>query len=170
MKRIVIILIVAMLIAAPAFAAAQKIGCVDLLEVMDSSTEGVKAKAEVKALADKYGAEYKAKGEAFEKKRDAFTQQAPLLADDARGAKEAELQREYIELQQYRAAADNEIQKLRNQHSQRILGEMRELLQKLGKDNGYTMIIEVNEGAVFYYEESIDLTAQLLKAYDASKK
>ena len=45
------------------------------------------------------------------------------------------------------------------------------ILQKFGKDGGYTMILERSEGGVVYVAESVDdLTDELIKAYDKSYK
>ena len=62
-----------------------------------------------------------------------------------------------------------ELQQRDTDLTKRILNELFEILQTLGKEGGYSMILEKNEGAVIYADETIDLTGDLIKAYDASK-
>jgi Skp family chaperone for outer membrane proteins len=44
------------------------------------------------------------------------------------------------------------------------------VIQKIGADEGYTVILEKNESIVLYVAKSIDITDRVIKAYDAQKK
>lgn len=46
--------------------------------------------------------------------------------------------------------------------------EIRELIEKIGEEEGYTLIIE--KGMVLYSNKGIDSTDSVLKKYDAFKK
>ncbi len=87
---------------------------------------------------------------------------------------EAQKERDYKqqgkELQRFANDIKDELKREDSDYTKRILNEMYQVLQKLGKDGGYTMILEETEGAVIYAAESIDLTDELIKAYDASNQ
>jgi hypothetical protein len=44
------------------------------------------------------------------------------------------------------------------------------VVQRLGGDEGYTLILEKNENIVLFASKSIDLTDRVIKAYDAQMK
>jgi Skp family chaperone for outer membrane proteins len=44
------------------------------------------------------------------------------------------------------------------------------VIQKLGADEGYTLILEKNEAIVLYASKVIDLTDRVIKLYDTQKK
>jgi Skp family chaperone for outer membrane proteins len=44
------------------------------------------------------------------------------------------------------------------------------VIQKLGADEGYTLILEKNESIVLFASKTIDITDRAIKAFDAPKK
>jgi outer membrane protein len=160
---------IALFLAVPAFAAT-KIAYVDLQKALNLSKAGAQAKSEISELVKKYEAEFKDMQDELLQKKGDLEKQAALLSDSAKAEKEREYQKEVKELQRFQKDVKDELQQKDAQHTKRILNELFDVLQKMGKDGGYTMILEKNEGAVIYADENIDLTDELIKAYDASQK
>lgn len=169
MKRIFVALIALLMLAAPALAET-KIAYVDLQKALNLSKAGVQAKNEIAAQVKKYEEEFKAKQEDLQKLKTELEKQAVLLSDSAKAQKERDFQQNVKELQRFQKDVKEELQQKDSDHTKRILNELFEILQKLGKDGGYSLIIEKNEGAVIFADESVDLTDELIKAFDASKK
>jgi len=44
------------------------------------------------------------------------------------------------------------------------------VVQKIGADEGYTLILEKNESIVLFASKPIDITDQVIKAFDVQKK
>jgi len=44
------------------------------------------------------------------------------------------------------------------------------VIQKLGADEGYTFIMELNENVVLFASKAIDITDRVIKVFDAQKK
>ncbi len=168
MKRIVLIALAIMLMAAPAFAEL-KVGYVDLQKALNTCKAGKDAKNTISSLVKKYEGEFKGKQENLLKLKNNLEKQASLLSADARKDKEREYQQEVKELQRFQKDVKEELQQKDADHTKRILNELFETLKTIGKDGQYTMILEKNEGAVIFADESIDLTDQLVKLYDAKK-
>lgn len=165
MKRIIAALFVVLLLAAPALAEV-KIGFVDLQKALNMSKAGVAAKQEIGNQMKKYEAEFRAKQDALRKQKEELEKQAVLLSDDAKAQKERDFQQNLKELQRFQKDVKDEMQGKDTEFTNRILNEMLEVLQGIGKEGGYTMIVEKKEGAVIYADDSIDLTDELIKAYD----
>jgi outer membrane protein len=47
---------------------------------------------------------------------------------------------------------------------------LQKVIQKLGAEEGYTVILEKNESIVLFASKSTDITDQVIKVYDAQKK
>lgn len=168
MRNLLLILAVTILLVSPAMAA-QKIAYVDLQKALNLSQQGSQAKQEISELVKKYEAEFKDKQQALLQKQDELQKQAALLSDSAKAEKEREYQQEVKDLQRFQSDVKEELQQRDAEHTQRILGEMNKILQQLGKQGGYSMILEKNEGAVLYAVEAVDLTDELIEAYDEGK-
>lgn len=169
MKKIVVALIALLMLAAPALAAT-KIAYVDLQKALNLSKAGVKAKGEIAEQVKKYEDEFKAKQEELQKLKAELEKQAVLLSDSAKAQKERDFQQNVKELQRFQKDVKDELQQRDADATKKILNQLFEIVQKLGKDGGYQMIVEKNQGAVIYADESIDLTDELIKAFDARSK
>ncbi len=169
MKKIVVFLLAVIFLAAPAFAET-KIGYVDLQKALNLSKAGAQAKGEISELVKKYEAEFKNMQNELLKKKGDLEKQAALLSDSAKAEKEHDYQKDVKELQRFQKDVKDELQQKDAEHTKRILNELFEVLQQLGKDDGYTMILEKSEGAVIYADESVNLTDKLIETYDAKKK
>lgn len=168
MKRFILFTLAVLLMATPAFAE-MKVGYVDLQKALNLCKAGKEAKGTISALVKKYEDEFKTKQEDLLKLKNNLEKQAALLSADARKEKEREYQQEVKELQRFQKDVKEELQQKDADHTKRILNELFETLKTIGKNGQYTMILEKNEGAVIYADESIDLTDQLIKQYDAGK-
>lgn len=169
MKNIIVALVAVLLMAAPAFAES-KIGYVDLQKALNQSKAGAAAKKEISIQLKKFETEFKTKQSELLKLKDELEKQAVLLSDSAKAQKEREYQQNVKELQRFNKDVKEELQQKDAEHTKRILNELFEILQRIGQDGAYTMVIEKNEGAVIYADESVDLTDALIKAYDAAQK
>ncbi len=169
MNKLIVALLAIMLLAVPALAET-KIAYVDLQKALNLSKSGVEAKQQIGSQVKKYEAEFKAKQGDLLKLKEELEKQAVLLSDSAKAEKERDYQQSIKELQRFQKDIKDELQQRDNDLTKRILNELFEVLQSLGKEGGYSLILEKNEGAVIYADETIDLTDKLIKAYDASKK
>ena len=92
MKQFVVLLLVCIgLVATPAMAETQKIGYVDLQKALNLSSAGKEAKEKIKAKVQTYDAEVRERQEELKKLKDDLEKQAMLLSEEARNAKERDL-------------------------------------------------------------------------------
>ncbi len=169
MKKCILVLLAVLCLTGTAFADA-KIGYVDLQKALNQSKAGVSAKSEISGLVKKYEDQFKQMQEDLKTQKTNLEKQAGILSESARADKEREYQQSVKELQRFQKDVKDELQAKDADHTKRIINELFEILKKMGKDGGYTVILEKNEGAVIYADESIDLTDQLIKRYDAAQK
>ena len=168
MKKISLILLAVLFIAVPV--CAQKIGYVDLQRALNLSKAGIAAKEQMTAQVQRYEGEFRTKQQEVLRMKEDLERQAALLSDAARSDREREYQRRVTELQRFQQDIQEELQQQDAEFTTRIINELFDVLQKLGAESGYTMIIEKNEGAIVFADPGIDLTDELIKAYDATKR
>ncbi len=172
MKRIIIALVLALSLplASGAFGAdGIKLGSVDIQKVLLMSDAGKEAKEQLAAKANKYEGEKNAKEEELKKLKGELEKQSVLLAEAARSAKEKDYQQKLKEYQRFLKDAQDDLQAKNDELTNKIVEEIVKGIQSYGKQNGYTMIFVKNEGMV-YVNEQADLTDEILKTFNASRK
>lgn len=167
MKKISIILLAFLFFAVPV--CAQKIAYVDMQRALNLSKAGIAAKEQMTTQVQKFEGEFQSKQQELLQMKEDLEKQAALLSETARSERERDYQRRVTELQRFQQDIQEELQQQDAEFTSRIINEMFDVLQQLGEEGGYTMIIEKNEGAIVYADPEIDLTDALIKAYDATR-
>lgn len=161
-----------------------KIAIVDLQAVLDTSVRGKSAKDGLRKLGLELQEQIKSK-RGFKEKREVELQQlrtemrtqSPLLNEKARVAKQEAFRKKARELKRFIDDTNNFIedamQEFREKEAvatRRLLVEVRKIVQEVGKQAGYTLVLEGNESAalVLYNEKSIDITPKVIQRYDQS--
>ncbi|UCF90706.1 MAG: OmpH family outer membrane protein [Desulfobacterales bacterium] len=142
-----------------------KIGVIDLQRVLDVSSPGKAIQAELKKKRDTLESDLKKKGEEIEKLRERLEREAMVMSKDVREEKEREGRiklNDFKELQKrYRADLQQLEKKLMNQ----LRDDITELVDAMGKKEGYLLII--NTMGVMYAPNSIDITDKLIQQLNA---
>jgi outer membrane protein len=145
-----------------------KFGSIDVQKVLNESDAGKKAKSDLESLIKTRQSSIDEKGKAIEKLRADIEKQASVLSADARKNKEDELEKLLREYQRIVQDSQTEIKKKEGEFTETILREVRELIEKIGEEEVYTLIIE--KGMILYSNKGIDITDSVLKKYDSFKK
>ena len=143
-----------------------KLGYVDLQKAIQETSAGKKAKKELerefnskKEDLQKREADLKKMNEDLEKKK-------AVLSDEVRAKKTAEFQQEMMKYRDLVGQSQVNIQKKERELTQPILEKLQEQLDTLAKEGGYAMILEKAEQSVLWARKDLDLTDELVKAYE----
>ena len=166
MKKLVLTLVLTF-VATNLFAAG--VAFIDLQKALNLSDAGVKAKAEIGQQVKKYEAKVSAEQEALKEMKKELDKQAVLLSDEARSKKEREFQQRAKEFQRFTKDIQDELQQKDSDYTKRIIEEILEVTRKLGKEKGYSVVLEKSESSLIYGDPAVDLTDDVIKAYNASK-
>jgi outer membrane protein len=172
MKRIIttIALSLSLAFASAAFGAdGVKLGSVDVQKVLLNSDAGKTAKEQLAGKASKYEGEKNSKEEELKKLKADLEKQNVLLSESARGAKEKDYQQKLKEYQRFLKDAQDDLQAKNDELTNRIIEEIVKIIQNYGRKNGYTIIFVKNDGMV-YLDDKVDLTDEVLKTFNASRK
>jgi outer membrane protein len=151
-------------------AAELKVAYVDIQRAVNESNAGKEAKKAITKDVEKIQHIVVDKQKELQTLKESLDKQALMLTPDARANKEKEYQNKLREFQRWGEDTQNEINQKRMEIERNISAALIKVIQKIGADEGYTVILEKNESIVLYATKSIDITDRVIKAYDAQKK
>jgi len=154
--------------AAPAAAvpASARIGYIDVQRVLARSAAGVAAREQLEKERAGIQKEMDGRRQELEKLRDEIEKKGPLLTADARREKQEQFERKRRDAA--RAADDyqKELEKKEATLLQKVLQEVGGVIEKVGKEKNYYMIVEKRNAGVLYATTDADLTDEVIRAYD----
>ena len=162
---------IALTVSSPAMAqatAAPKIAVVDFQAAMDQVKDGAVAKQKLDAAFRERKAQLDAMETKLRNMKDDYDKTASILADSARKQKENDMMQLQQAYQQAYMQSEQDMQTLHTTLTGGLIEKMTDICEAIGKEKGYTMILERNEGGVLYAQGAIDITPELVKRYDAA--
>lgn len=172
MKRIIITLILfsTLILASTALGAdGVKLGCVDIQKILLNSDAGKEAKEQLAGKANKYEGEKNSREEELKRLKAELEKQNVLLSESARGAKEKDYQQKLKEYQRFLKDAQDDLQAKNDELTNKIVEQIVKMVQEYGRKNGYTFVFVKND-AMLFVDDKADLTEELLKTFNASRK
>lgn len=168
-----LLLLVFLWSANPVLAAAAKdpdlkLGYVDLQKALTESSAGKKAFASLKEEFNKKQQDLHKKEEELKEIQADLNKQGSVLSESARKDKEENYKRLLKDYKRYVGDSEQEIQAREKEYTERILKALVDVIQKYGQDKGFSMIWE--KKGIIYAPDKVDLTNEIIKAYDGSKK
>ena len=124
---------------------------------------GKEAKKEITKEVEKFQRLIAEKQKELQTMKETLEKQAAMLNPDARAAKEKEYQGKARDFQRWGEDYQNELNQKRIEKERIISMNLQKVIQKLGADEGYTLILEKNEAIVLYASKVIDITDRIIK-------
>jgi outer membrane protein len=152
------------------WAADLKIAYVDIQKAVNESNAGKDAKKLITKDVEKFQGQIADKQKALQTMKESLEKQAPMLNPDARATREKDYQNKLREFQRWGEDTQNEINQKRMEMERNISIGLQKVIQKVGADEGYTLILEKNESIVLFVSRALDITDRVIKAYDAQKR
>lgn len=150
------------------FAADIKIGYVDFQKVQQNSKAGKDALKTIEKMFKEKQAQLDQRQGELEKMMQELDKQSAILTPDVKRQKEDKLQKEYKDLQRFKSDSEDDLNKKKAEMAKQMYDEVSGIINKFGKEEGYTLILE--RSVVLYAPEAVDITDKIIKAYDDTKK
>ena len=147
-----------------------KIGSVDIHKAVNECNAGKEAKRALTKEAERFQGLIFEKQKELQAMEESFENQGSMMNPEARAARERELQARLRDYQRWGEDFQNEANQKRMEMERNISMGLRKVIQKLGADEGYALILEKNEDIVLFASKATDITDLVIKAYDAQKK
>ena len=150
------------------WAADLKVAYVDIQKAMNECNAGKEAKKAIQKEMDKLQHQFQEKQKDLQTMKETIDKQTSMLTPDARANKEKEFQTKVRDYQRWLDDNQKEIQQKGQEMERNITIGLQKVIQKVGADEGYTLILE--GGMLLYGSKTLDITDRVIKAYDAQKK
>ena len=151
-------------------ATALKVGVVDLQQAIQATKKGKSAKSKLEKDFKKQKDGFDKEDQKFKKEVADFQKKSAVLSADARKKKEVELQRRRFAWQQKVQQAQLKINQEEAKLTAPILKGLRELVPSISKKSKVKFVFEKNSSGLLHAEEQVDLTKDLVAAFDKKFK
>ena len=143
-----------------------KIGIVDFRRVFDNSKAGAVVKQELDVAGQEVQGELQKRKEEIDESRKNLEREAMIMSQDARADREREIR---IKINDFKALQQKYMEDLQEKQQKlirQIEEEVFELAEQMGKEMGFSLILEQRASAALYFDPSLDITDQLIQRYD----
>ena len=155
-------IVLAILIALPSMAFAQKFGIVDTQNLMQSLPEAKEVQTQLEASMKKYSDEETKLRQEYEKKVKEIQEMDQNTPEAIQKRRIEEIQALEQKIQEFRQAAQQDLQQQQERLLQPVQKKIMDAIQSVGTEGGYTFIFE-NGISLFQGANVIDVTADVKK-------
>jgi len=145
-----------------------KIGIVDFERILKTSNAGKNATAEINNQGKKIEDDLKKKGEEIEAAKDKLEREALVMSREMREEREREIR---IKIGDFKALQKRYVAEFKEQEK-RLVGRIQEevltIIDEMGKQEGFLLILEKREAGVMYSPNTIDITDRLIQKYNVN--
>jgi outer membrane protein len=148
----------------------EKIGFVDVREIMMNSESGKKAAAEFKGIYEKNRLIIQGRESELQKLKEEMDKQRSILTETALKEKETNYQTKFREYQVLVKEANDDLQGKDQELSKNMIPEIQKIVNAIGEKEKYTIIFDLSAIPIPYYNKTNDLTKRVMDDFNKSYK
>ena len=158
--------------AAPAAAgsAAGKVAFVDVQRVLARSAAGVAAREQLEREKATMQKEMDGKRGELEKLREEIEKKGALMTPETRRDKQDQFERKRRDAARLADDFQKELEKKEQGLLQKVLQDVSGVVERVGKQRGYYLVVERRGATVLYAAPDADLTDEIIRVYDQESK
>ena len=150
--------------------AGDKIGFINVREIMLRSEAGKKASLEFQKAFEKDKETIQKKEAQLAKLKAQLEKQRSILTPDALKEKEIAYQKKFRDYQRLIKDSNEELQMKDQELSRELIPEIIKVVNSIGKKEKYTLILDVNSQGVAFNSKESDITDQIIKEFNKTYK
>jgi outer membrane protein len=158
------------LLATSSVAQEIKIGYVDLQRALNDSESGKRAKERFKKEVDRLQVDLQKQKEDLETLKTQLEKKALVMKEEERRNLEKDYQRKLRDFERNYKDSQGELQLQDNELTAELLRELQKVIEEYGRERGYTVILERSSSSVLYGAADVDLTDEIIDAYNKSRR
>lgn len=144
----------------------QRIAYIDVQRVLARSAAGVAAREQLEREKATMQKEMDGKRTELEKLREEIEKKGALLTPDARREKQEQFERKRRDAARLADDFQKELEKKESVLLQKVLQEVSGIIERVGKEKNYYLIVEKRGAGVVFASSEADLTDEIIRAYD----
>ncbi len=143
-----------------------KVAVVDLQRALNETQDGKKAKTQLKGLFKKRQVALDKKQEDLKKMKEGIEKQKDVLSKDVLRQKLESYQKSLVQLQTSYVEYQKELAQKEAQLTKGIIDRMQRIVKSIAQKDGYSFVVERNEGGVVWAKSNIDITDDVIQRYN----
>ncbi|ETR74630.1 MAG: outer membrane protein [Candidatus Magnetoglobus multicellularis str. Araruama] len=143
-----------------------KIGVVDFQEILETSKVGKAAQKEIKSEGEKMEETLKEKGAEIETLKKKLERDALVIDRDTRDEREREIRIKINDIKALQKKYMSDFRDLEARMLDRIRTQLIDIIEDIGKKDGYLLIMEKNQAGVLYSPNTVDITEKVIRLYN----
>ena len=151
---------------APSAQSVTRIGFLDIQRVLVRSAAGVAALEQLEKDKAQMQKEMDARRVELDKLREELEKKGTLMSPDARREREDTIERKRRDAARLADDFQRELQRKEQQLIVKVRQELQGVIDKVGKQKGYYLILDGRNAGVVYWAAEADLTDEIIRAYD----
>jgi outer membrane protein len=144
-----------------------KIGVLDFQKILESSKAGKAAQAEINEEGKVMETELKRRGEEITELEQQIETEKMVMNEDVRQEKQRDIRIKINDLKTLQKKYLREFKVLEEGIIKRLQKDVFGIVREIGAEKGYLLILEKRAAGVVYSPETLDVTDDVIKAYDA---
>jgi outer membrane protein len=168
-KKILLVLFVAGLVSSGYAQQPMKFGVVNAADVLQKSQEGKRITAQLEAKNKTLQEDLARLDDRIRDLETRLNTQRLTLSQEAMGNLVADLDKQRIARTRFVDDSRRELNDLTQRLFQRLQTELRPIIAEVGKEKNLDLIFDIEGGGIIYFNPAVDLTAEIIQKYDASK-
>ena len=148
----------------------QRIAFIDVQRVLARSAAGVAAREQLEREKATMQKEMDNKRKELETLREELEKKGALLTPEVRRDKQDLFERKRRDAARLADDFQKELERKESMLLQKVLQEVSGIIEKIGKERGYYLVVEKRGAGVIYASAEADLTDEIIRAYDAGAK
>ncbi|MCB0360950.1 MAG: OmpH family outer membrane protein [Bdellovibrionales bacterium] len=145
-----------------------RVAYVDVQKALAESVAGKKAQKDYEKEVLQAQKDIDVKKGDFESKKEQFTKQKDSLSQDARAKREEELLQMERDLKRKFQDSQEMLRRRNAQIVSELVKKIQDVVSEVGKEDGFTLIVERSGQSVLYADADIDITPKVVQRFDAS--
>jgi len=167
---IVVGLVFSLSLGNPQLASAEKIGFVNVKEVMMNSDAGKATIEEFNKTAEKVTRTKQDKEKELQKLKDELEKQRPVLTEKAMKDKEQAYQKKFRDYQDLLKDANEDMQAREQEFLTKNVPEIMKIVSSIGEKEGYTLIMDISNPTIAFHAKDNNLTQRVTQEFNKLRK
>ncbi len=154
----------------PQLASAEKIGFINVKEVMMNSDAGKATIEEFNKTAEKITRTKQDKEKELQKLKDELEKQRPVLTEKAMKDKEQAYQKKFRDYQDLLKDANEDMQAREQEFLTKNVPEIMKIVGSIGEKEGYTLIMDISNPTIAFHAKDNNLTQRVTQEFNKLRK
>ena len=149
--------------------AVDKIGFINLQEIMQNSNAGKKAAEEFKKFYEKETQEIKSSEKELKKMKDDLEKQSSIMTQSSQKEKETVYQKKLRDYQLLVNDTNEELKKRDQEMTQKLMPGIMKIVRTIAEKEKFTLVIDVATMPIPYYAKENDFSKKVIEEYNKLK-